>query len=147
MDNVKNKSIFKKLYLKDCDIDLSNYPFIISVGIFGSYHEECFVQDKSDIDIFVLTSKTLDIDTEFEIEDYLKKVLIKYFSYPNLHFTFVNNFVYPYSELVLISKDKIILDEEKYLDYTLGYSVFKRDRENLDIIREENLKYLRGDNQ
>lgn len=41
-----------------------------------------------------------------------------------------------------MSKDKIIFDEEKYLDYVLGYSAFKRDREPLKIIRNENLKDL-----
>ncbi|ETI98422.1 MAG: hypothetical protein Q611_LSC00357G0001 [Leuconostoc sp. DORA_2] len=49
---------------------------------------------------------------------------------------------YPFSELLLISKYKIIFDEEKYLDYLLGYSAFKRDREQLEIIGSENLKNL-----
>ena len=41
-----------------------------------------------------------------------------------------------------MSNDRIIFDEEKYLDYLLGYSTFKRDREPLEVIRNENLKEL-----
>lgn len=77
-----------------------------------------------------------------EIEEYLESVLPQYFKHNNMHYTFVNGFNYPFSELLLISEDKIIIDEEKYLDYVLGYSCFKRDRENLEIIREKNLKEL-----
>ena len=47
-----------------------------------------------------------------------------------------------FSEILLISDDKIIFQEEEYLDYVLGYSAFKSDREALEVMREENLKDL-----
>ena len=36
----------------------------------------------------------------------------------------------------------MIFQEEEYIDYVLGYSFFKRDREALEIMRKENLKDL-----
>ncbi len=41
--------------------------------------------------------------------------------------TFINGFVYPFGEIMIASPNKLILETEKYLDYVLGYSVFKRD--------------------
>lgn len=131
-----------KIMLKDCKVDRNKILDVISIAVFGSYHEKAFDKSRSDIDIIILSSRNLDFDEEFEIEDYLESILPKHFSHDNIHYTFINEFNYPFSELLLISKDKLIFDEEKYLDYTLGYSTFKRDRENLEIIRDENLKEL-----
>lgn len=132
----------EKIMIKNCKIRSEKLIDVIAIGVFGSYHEKAFDKNRSDIDIMILLSKSLEVDEEFEIEDYLQSVLPKYFSHDNIHYTFINDFNYPFSELLLISNDKIILNEEKYLDYVLGYATFKRDRENLEIIRKENLKEL-----
>ena len=79
---------------------------------------------------------------EIMIKENAVNILSEYFSYDNLHFTFISEFNYPFSEILLISDDKIIFQEEEYLDYVLGYSAFKRDREALEVMREENLKDL-----
>lgn len=138
----------KSIMLKDCNLNEDNLRDIISIGVFGSYHEKSFDKNRSDIDILILSENELDFNREFEIEEYLETILPQYFSHKDIHYTFVNDFNYPFSELLLISKDKIILKEEKYLDYVLGYSAFKRDRENLEIIRYNNLRefeeYKRG---
>lgn len=81
--------------IKDCQLNNECLKDVLSIGIFGSYHEECFDKNRSDIDVMILLKKELDFDEEFEIEDYL-----------------------------------------------LGYSAFKRDREPLEVIRNENLKEL-----
>lgn len=130
----------KDIMLKDCKLDIEKLQSIISIGVFGSYHEDCFNKDRSDIDILILSSTQLEWDEELDIEDYLQSILPKHFSHDNIHYTFISEFNYPFSELLLISKDKIIFKEEAYLDYVLGYSTFKRDRENLELIRNENLK-------
>ena len=133
----------KKVMLKDCTLDKELFKEIIAIGVFGSYHEECFDKNRSDIDIAILCEKELEFDEEFDVEDYLDSVLPKHFSHKDIHYTFISGFNYPFSELLLISNDKIIFKEEKFLDYTLGYSSFKRDRENLEIIRNNNLKDLK----
>lgn len=132
----------EKLMIKDCPLNNEYLNDVLSIGIFGSYHEECFDKNRSDIDVMILLKKELDFNEEFEIEEYLDSILPGYFNHNNIHYTFIHEFNYPFSELLLMSKDKIIFDEEKYLDYVLGYSVFKRDREPLEIIRNENLKEL-----
>lgn len=133
----------KKIMLNTCILDFENLKNVICISVFGSYHEKFFSKDRSDIDIAILLSNELDWCKEFEIEDYLQSILPKHFSHNNIHYTFLTNFNYPFSELLLTSNDKIILKEEAYLDYSLGYSAFKRDRENLEIIRNENLKDLK----
>lgn len=132
----------EKLMIKDCQLNNECLKDVLSIGIFGSYHEECFDKNRSDIDVMILLTKELDFDEEFEIEDYLDGILPEYFNHNNIHYTFIHDFNYPFSELLLMSEDKIIFDEEKYLDYLLGYSAFKRDREPLEVIRNENLKEL-----
>lgn len=132
----------EKKMIKNCRLSDDSLKNVIAICVFGSYHEECFDKNRSDIDIMVLLSKELDFDKEFEIEDYLQSILPKYFEHDDIHYTFISDFNYPFSELFLISKDKIIFHEEKYLDYILGYSTFKRDREALEIMRNENLKDL-----
>ncbi|MEG0014267.1 MAG: nucleotidyltransferase domain-containing protein [Cellulosilyticaceae bacterium] len=132
----------RDVMLRTCNLDQERLEQVISIGVFGSYHEKRFNKEHSDIDIIILLKEELHWEQEFEIEEYLESELPRYFKHNNMHYTFVNGFNYPFSELLLISEDKIIIDEEKYLDYVLGYSCFKRDRENLEIIREKNLKDL-----
>lgn len=132
----------KKIMIKDCPLNKEHLNNVLAIGTFGSYHEECFDKNRSDIDVMILLKKELDFNDEFEIEDYLDGILPEYFKHDNIHYTFIHDFNYPFSELLLMSNDKIIFDEEKYLDYLLGYSAFKRDREPLEVIRNENLKEL-----
>lgn len=132
-----------KIKLNSCNLDLCKLKDIICIATFGSYNEECFNKDRSDIDIIILSNRQLEWEEELEIEDYLQPILKKHFSHENIHLTFINDFSYPFSELLITSKDKIIILEEKYLDYILGYSCFKRDREYLEIIRKENLKEIK----
>lgn len=128
--------------LSDCNLDLSNFEDIIALCTFGSYNEQCFDKDRSDIDIMVLLKREIGWEAEFDIEDYLQTILPEYFNHKDIHYTFINEFVYPFSDMFIESKDKIIIKEEDYLDYILGYSCFKRDREYLEIIRESNLRYM-----
>ncbi|AOR23800.1 nucleotidyltransferase domain-containing protein [Clostridium taeniosporum] len=132
-----------RVKLSDCTLNLSNLKNIICIGTFGSYNEDCFDKNRSDIDIMILSIKELEWADELEIEDYLVRILQNHFQHDNIHLTFINGFVYPFGELLINSNDKIIILKEKYLDYILGYSTFKRDREYLEIIREENLKNLK----
>lgn len=132
----------KKSYLRQCAVDKNQLKDVIALGVFGSYHEKCFNKDCSDIDIMILLRKEVEWEREMEIEEYLETLIPDFFNHSNIHYTFISDFNYPFSELLLISEDRIVLREEEYLDYVLGYSTFKRDRENLEIMREQNLKEL-----
>lgn len=132
-----------RVKLSDCTLNLNNLKNIICIGTFGSYNEACFDKNRSDIDVMILSINELEWEYEIEIEDYLTPILKSHFQHDNIHLTFINGFVYPFGELLITSNDKIIILKEKYLDYVLGYSTFKRDREYLEIIREENLKDLK----
>ena len=79
----------KKLMLKNCKIDATKLKDVIALCVFGSYHEKVFDKDRSDIDIMILSKYQLELYDEIEIEDYLQKILSEYFSYDNLHFTFI----------------------------------------------------------
>ena len=130
-----------KIKLTTCKLDLDKLNDVICIATFGSYNESCFNKDRSDIDIMILCTKQLDWDSELEIEDYLIPILKNHFHHENIHLTFINDFVYPFGEILISSNDKIIIFEEKYLDYILAYSCFLRDREYLEIIRNQNLNY------
>jgi predicted nucleotidyltransferase len=131
-----------KIKLKDCKLNLNKFDTIISICTFGSYNELCFDRNRSDIDIMILLNKQLQWEEEMEIEDFLQNILPDYFNHKDIHYTFINDFIYPFGEILIESEDKIIIIEEAYLDYILGYSCFKRDREYLETIRELNLKSM-----
>jgi len=121
-------------------LDINMLDNVIALCTFGSYNESCWDKDRSDIDVMVLSNRELDWNREMDIEYYLSNHLSVYFNHDNIHITFINDFVYPFGEIMIASSNKIILQEEKYLDYILGYSCFKRDREYLEIIRDYHLK-------
>ena len=74
-------------------------------NIFDSTHQR---EIKSTDNVFGKFLTNEGLYDEIEIEDYLQKILSEYFSYDNLHFTFISEFNYPFSEILLISDDKII---------------------------------------
>lgn len=126
--------------LDGANIDINKLRDVIALCTFGSYNENCWDKNRSDIDVMVLLSKELEWDCELEIEDYLTEFCLDYFNHDNIHITFINGFVYPFGEIMIASPNKLVLETEKYLDYVIGYSAFKRDREYLEIIRDYHLK-------
>jgi len=126
--------------IKKSGLDIYMFYDVIALCTFGSYNESCWDKERSDIDVMVLSNIELEWNREMEIEDYLTNHLSVYFNHENIHITFINDFVYPFGEIMISSPNKIILQEEQYLDYILGYSCFKRDREYLEIIRDYHLK-------
>ncbi|MEG2655967.1 MAG: nucleotidyltransferase domain-containing protein [Clostridium sp.] len=121
-------------------LDIDMIYDVISLCTFGSYNESCWDKERSDIDVMVLSNEELEWNREIEIEDYLTNHLSGYFNHDNIHITFINDVIYPFGEIMIASPNKFILQEEKYLDYILAYSCFKRDREYLEIIRDYHLK-------
>ncbi|ETJ21698.1 hypothetical protein Q604_UNBC18319G0001, partial [human gut metagenome] len=41
----------EKLMIKDCQLNNECLKDVLSIGIFGSYHEEYFDKNRSDIDV------------------------------------------------------------------------------------------------
>lgn len=128
--------------LKDININIKKLEDVIALCTFGSYNEGCWDKNRSDIDVMVLLTKELTWEVEIELEDYLTDLCSNYFNHDNIHITFISGFIYPFGEIMIASPNKFIIDSEKYLDYVLGYSAFKRDREYLEIIRDYHLQEM-----
>ncbi len=60
----------------------------------------------------ILSKYQLELYDEIEIEDYLQKILSEYFFIWQSSFTFISEFNYPFSEILLISDDKIIFKKK-----------------------------------
>lgn len=117
--------------MKDIKLsELENVKFknIIALAVFGSFETECFREGQSDIDILVLLEYREDVIEEFDIEDYLMPLLEKHFEYDNIHLTFLTMKEYDtvFARQYLDSKDKLILNEFKELDFRLYVNKYLR---------------------
>ncbi len=112
---------------------------LISLTLFGSYNTEHWYEGKSDIDILALVKKN-DFDIEFEIENTYREALQKYFSYDDIHFTFIglNNFDTVFADIYIDYKDKVIFDIDLHYDFLMYISKFNRVNEHLiRLVRED----------
>ena len=44
----------EKIMIKDCPLNKEYLNNVLAIGTFGSYHEECFDKNRSDIDVMIL---------------------------------------------------------------------------------------------
>ncbi|GAA0076700.1 hypothetical protein UT300005_10780 [Clostridium sp. CTA-5] len=44
-----------RIKLSNCKLNLDNLKNIVCIGTFGSYNEDCFDKNRSDIDIIILS--------------------------------------------------------------------------------------------
>ena len=112
---------------------------LISLTLFGSYNTKHWYEGKSDIDILALVKKN-DFDTEFEIEDTYREILQSYFSYNDIHFTFIglNDFDTVFADIYIDYDDKIIFDINLHYDFLMYISKFNRVNEHLiKLVRED----------
>lgn len=112
---------------------------LISLTLFGSYNTEHWYEGKSDIDILALVRKN-DFDIEFEIENTYREALQKYFSYNDIHFTFIglNSFDTVFADIYIDYKDKVIFDIDLHYDFLMYISKFNRVNEQLiKLVRED----------
>lgn len=112
---------------------------LISLTLFGSYNTEHWYEGKSDIDILALVKKN-DFDIEFEIENAYREELQKYFSYDDIHFTFIglNSFDTVFADIYIDYKDKVIFDIDLHYDFLMYISKFNRVNEQLiKLVRED----------
>ena len=127
------------MLLKDLKIYNEN---IISMAIIGSYNTEYWRANRSDIDILVLLNKKTDVSIEFDLEDELIPVLEKYFNYNNIHLTFlyINDFEHQLALEYIKSNDKLVLNNEKEIDFRLYINKYRRNNQWLEDLIKRDIK-------
>ncbi|MBQ5695596.1 MAG: nucleotidyltransferase domain-containing protein [Clostridium sp.] len=127
------------MLLKDLKMYNKN---IISMAIIGSYNTEYWRANRSDIDILVLLNKKTDVSIEFDLEDELIPVLEKYFNYNNIHLTFlyINDFEHPLALEYIKSNDKLVLNNEKEIDFRLYINKYRRNNQWLEDLIKRDIK-------
>jgi len=118
---------------------------IIALAVFGSYNTRKWIKDKSDIDVLVLLNEKRDVSFEFQLEDELIPSLEEFFNYNQIHLTFVyiSEFDSSLAICYIDSKDKIIVDYNREIDFRLYVNKYLRNNEWLDYLIKEDTKLLR----
>lgn len=122
-------------------LNIKNKENIIALAIFGSFQTEFWIEGRSDIDVLILLERKRDISFEFALEDELIPLLQEYFSYDNIHLTilYMNEFESPLAMQYLESKNKLIVDAIKEIDFRLYINKYKRNNKWLeDLIKKDN---------
>ena len=134
----------KKEYIKDLKIDDTDN--IIALAVFGSYNTENFIETRSDIDILILLNEKRGIEFEFKLEDELLPRLEDFFSYDNIHITFLylNEFDSDLAKCYIESKNKLILDFNKEIDFRLYVNKYLRNNEWLNKLIKHDTELLNG---
>ncbi|MDR5588244.1 MULTISPECIES: nucleotidyltransferase domain-containing protein [Clostridium] len=134
----------KKEDIKDFKIDDTDN--IIALATFGSYNTENFIENRSDIDILILLNEKRGVEFEFKLEDELLPRLEDFFSYDNIHITFLylNEFDSDLAKCYIESKNKLILDFNKEIDFRLYVNKYLRNNEWLNKLIKHDTELLNG---
>ena len=105
-------------------------------------------KNKSHIDVLILLNEKRDVSFEFQLEDELIPSLEEFFKYNNIHLTFlyINEFDSSLARCYIDSKDKIIIDYNREIDFRLYVNKYLRNNEWLDSLIKEDTKLLRRQN-
>ena len=124
---------------------IKNRDNIIALALFGSYNTEAWIKNKSDIDVLVLLDEKREVSFEFQLEDELTPTLEEFFDYNNIHLTFlyISEFESSLARCYVDSKDKIIIDYNREIDFRLYVNKYLRNNEWLDSLIKEDTKLLR----
>ncbi|MEG1254912.1 nucleotidyltransferase domain-containing protein [Clostridium sp.] len=112
---------------------------VISVTLFGSYNTEFWIEGKSDIDILLLL-KYSDFNVEYEVEEYYRPLLVRYFKHEDIHFTFVSlkDFDSVFADIYIDYEDKVIFDMDLHYDFLMYISKYNRVNERLiNLVRRD----------
>lgn len=129
------------------DLKIEQVENLISLAVFGSYETKYWTYDKSDIDILVLMEKREDIMDELDLEEIIEPILQDHFEYDNIHFTFMNMRDYDsvFARQYLDSKDKLILNELKEIDFKLYVNKYLRGNKWLRNRTEADTRLIEGE--
>ena len=118
------------------ELNFEDKDNIIALALFGSYNTEQWIRNKSDIDILVLLNEKKGVNFEFDLEDKLIPLLQKFYEYDNIHLTFLylNEFDSIFANCYIYSKDKVIFDMNKEIDFRLYVNKYLRNNEWLDSL-------------
>ncbi|WP_242863107.1 nucleotidyltransferase domain-containing protein [Clostridium botulinum] len=128
------------------DFKISNIDNVIALATFGSYNTENFIKNRSDIDILILLNEKRGIEFEFKLEDELLTKLEEFFSYDNIHITFLylNEFDSELAICYIKSNDKLILDLNREIDFRLYVNKYLRNNEWLSNLIKYDTELLNG---
>ncbi|MHC1682948.1 MAG: nucleotidyltransferase domain-containing protein [Clostridiaceae bacterium] len=129
------------------ELKISNFDNIISLAVFGSYGTEFWIKDKSDIDVMVILNEKKEMSFEFNLEDELIPILQEFFSYNNIHLTFIyiSEFESPLATKYIQSKNKLIINGDREIDFRLYINKFKRNNKWLEDLIESDNEHLRSE--
>ncbi|WP_461614699.1 nucleotidyltransferase domain-containing protein [Clostridium sp. Marseille-QA1073] len=127
------------------ELEIPNIDTLIGIALFGSFNTEYWHKGRSDIDILVLLEYRKTISFEFEVEDILESVFRKYFSYDNIHITFLymKEFDSTLATEFIKSENKLIIDSLKYMDFRLYVNKYRRNNQWLENLVEQDKEILR----
>ncbi|NFO04612.1 hypothetical protein FDB23_10855 [Clostridium botulinum] len=128
------------------DFKISNIDNVIALATFGSYNTENFMENRSDIDILILLNEKRGIEFEFKLEDELLTKLEEFFSYDNIHITFLylNEFDSELAICYIKSNDKLILDLNREINFRLYVNKYLRTNEWLSNLIKYDTELLNG---
>lgn len=115
---------------------------IVALSKFGSHGTEYWIEGRSDIDIAVVVKSNISFKDTLDIEDDLEKIIKEYYSYDNIHLTFImfKDFATKYARIAVDSKEVYIIDYDFWYDfhhYVLKYARNNRDFEKKLKIDEQ----------
>lgn len=111
---------------------------IVGVSQFGSYGTEYWIQDRSDIDLAVVTAPNITYLDTLNIEDKLLPIFQDFYEYKDIHLTFIlfSDFHCKYARMAADSDNIFIIDEDRWFDFQ--HYVLKFARNNREF--EKRLK-------
>ena len=120
----------KSEYIKS----LSKIDGLVSISQFGSYGTENWIENKSDIDLVVITAPNKNFMFTLKIEDDILELSKKFYKYNDIHLTFVlfNEFSNKYARIAVDSDSKFIIDDEKWFDFQHYVCKYARNNDNLE---------------
>ncbi|MGL5150400.1 MAG: nucleotidyltransferase domain-containing protein [Clostridium sp.] len=129
-------------------LQVGNFDNLVSMAVFGSYGTKYWSRNRSDIDILVLIKYRRSVMDEFVMEEILEPILKEHFKYDKIHLTFLNMSEYDsvFARQYIESKDKLIIDPVKELDFRLYVNKFLRENHWLIERIEKDRKLMEENN-